>query len=290
MSEQRQIATLTDNLPGIAAHVDRELHYLYASRGHEQVYGLDPQQIVGRRMDEVLGAVRFADVLPYVTRALAGEQVNWEKAVQMASGRLGWYWTTYIPERQSDGAVTGFYILEMDISSQHRAEEDYRTLVQTMPDAFALHEIILNEAGTPVDYRFLVVDPAFERMTGLAAAQIIGKTVRQVMPNTEQEWIDRYGRLLTGEPVDFERYAQELGRHYAVSAFRAVPGQFACFFSDITERKNADAERVRLQEQLVQAQKMETVGPAWPPASLMTSTTCWHHPHARRAGAHAGSG
>ncbi len=261
LSEQRQIATLTDNLPGIAAHVDRELHYLYASRGHEQVYGLDPQQIVGRRMDEVLGAARFADVSPYVTRALAGEQVNWEKAVQMASGRLGWYWTTFIPERQSDGAVTGFYILEVDISTQHRAEEDYRTLVQTMPDAFALHEIILDEAGTPVDYRFLAVNPAFERMTGLPAAEVVGKSVREVMPNTEQEWIDRYGRVaLTGKPAEFESYAQELRRHYAVSAFRAAPGQFACFFSDITDRKNAEAERARLHEQLTQAQKMETVG------------------------------
>jgi|GEM_PF-871682 len=261
VSEQQQIATLTDNLPGIAAHVDRELRYLYASRGHEEAYGLDPQQIVGRRMDEILGTDRFADVARYVARALAGEHVSWEKPVQMASGQLGWHWTTYIPERQSDGAVAGFYILEVDITAQHRAEEDYRTLVQTMPDGFALHEIIVDEAGAPVDYRFLAVNPAFERMTDLTAAEVVGKTVREVLPNTEQEWIDRYGQVaLTGEPAEFELYAQEFRRHYAVSAFRAAPGQFACFFTDITERKNAEAEHARMHDQLVQAQKMETVG------------------------------
>src|SRR5690606_15533536 len=135
-------------------------------------------------------------------------------------GKPAWYWTTYIPDRRPDDAVEGFFILEIDSTAQHQAEEDYHTLFQSMTDGFALHEIILDAGGVPVDYRFLAVNPAFERMTGLAAAQIIGKTVHQVMPNTEPIWIERYGQVaLTGEPVDFESYAQELRRHYAVSAF-----------------------------------------------------------------------
>ncbi len=261
LREQQQIAALADNLPGIAAHVDRDLRYQYASRGHVEAYGLQPQAIVGRTMREVLGADAFGRVEPYARRALAGEQVSWENPVQLAGGGLAWRWTTFIPARRAGAVIDGFFILEIDITAQHQAEEDYRTLFQSMLDGFALHEIIVDAQGTPVDYRFLAVNPTFERMTGLAAAQVIGKSVREVMPNTEQAWIDRYGQVaLTGEPVEFESYAQESGRHYAVSAFRPAPGQFACFFADITDRKNAETERVRLQEQLVQAQKMEMVG------------------------------
>lgn len=259
--EQRQIAALADNLPGIAARVDRNLCYLYASRGHVAAYGLQPQAIIGCKMVDVIGAEAFGRVEPYARRALAGEQVSWEHPVQLAGDGLAWRWTTFIPDRQAGDVVDGIFVLEIDITAQHQAEEDYRTLFQSMLDGFALHEIIVDAQGVPVDYRFLAVNPAFERMTGLSAAQVIGKTVREVLPNTEQEWIDRYGHVtLTGEPIEFELYAQELGRHYEVSAYRPAPGQFVSFFADITERKNAEAERARLQEQLAQSQKMEMVG------------------------------
>src|SRR5690606_23772654 len=118
--EQEQLATLTDNLPGIAARVDRDLRYLYASRGHEQLYGVAPHRIIGRTMAEILGGERYAEVAPYAARALSGEQVSWEKSVQTASGKPAWYWTTYIPDRRPDDAVEGFFILEIDSTAQHQ--------------------------------------------------------------------------------------------------------------------------------------------------------------------------
>lgn len=54
-----------------------------------------------------------------------------------------------------------------DITERRRVEEDYRTLFREMLDGFALHKIISDPEGYPVDYRFLVINPAFERMTGL---------------------------------------------------------------------------------------------------------------------------
>ena len=96
--------------------------------------------------------------------------------------------------------------------------------------------------GEPCDYRFLAVNPAFERMTGLRAEAVVGKTVREVLPNTEPHWIETYGRVaLTGEPAFFENYAAELGKHFQVTAFRPAANQFACIFADITDRKRAEA-------------------------------------------------
>lgn len=72
------------------------------------------------------------------------------------------------------------------ITEQKKSEQEYRTLFDKMLDGFALHEIILDDAGKPMDYRFLAVNPAFERMTGLKADAIIGKTVLETLPGIEK--------------------------------------------------------------------------------------------------------
>jgi len=124
-----------------------------------------------------------------------------------------------------------------------RAEQDYRTLFHEMLEGFAVHEMICDADGHPVDYRFLAVNPAFETITGLQAEQIVGRTVLEVLPQTEPEWIEYYGRVaLSGEPAFFQQYSRSVNRHFEVTAFRPAPNQFACIFSDITERVHADAQ------------------------------------------------
>ena len=128
-----------------------------------------------------------------------------------------------------------------DITDYRRAEENFRLLFSEMLDGFALHEIICNDEGIPVDYRFIAVNPSFERMTGLKAGDITGKTVMVVMPATERYWIETYGKVaLTGEPAYFQNYSAELQKHFEVTAFRPAPNQFACIFADITERKQTE--------------------------------------------------
>ncbi|MBF0530494.1 MAG: response regulator, partial [Deltaproteobacteria bacterium] len=146
-------------------------------------------------------------------------------------------------------------------TAHRQAEENYRTLFREMLDGFALHEIIPDAWGNPVDYRFLSVNPAFEKATGLKADDIVGRTVLEVLPATEDHLIQTYGRVaLTGEPVFFENSLGKLNKQFKVTAFRPAPNRFACIFEDITERQLAEAENARLQDQLQQAQKMEAVG------------------------------
>ena len=153
------------------------------------------------------------------------------------------------------------YVTFDDITEQRQAEQNYLTLFQEMLDGFALHEIICDGQGLPIDYRFLAVNPTFEKMTGLKAANIIGRRVLEVLPGTENYWIETYGRVaLTGEPVHFENYSDSLQKHFEIKAFRPAINQFACSFTDITSRKKAEYERITLQEKLKQAQKMEAIG------------------------------
>ncbi len=153
------------------------------------------------------------------------------------------------------------FVTMHDLTQRRRVERDYHTLFNEMLDGFALHEIICNQAGEPIDYRFLSINPAFERLTGLSAEGIVGKTILEVIPTTEKHWIDTYGKVaLTGEPISFENHAEPLGKHFQVTAYRPVPMQFATIFVDITERKEAEFARVALEKQLMQSQKLETVG------------------------------
>ena len=112
-----------------------------------------------------------------------------------------------------------------------------------MTEGFALHEIICDASERPTDYRFLDLNPAFEQLTGLKRADVVGKTVLEVLPETEPVWIEQYGQVaLTGQSIHFDRYFPPLGKHYEVFAYRPAPSQFAVLVRDITERKRAEEE------------------------------------------------
>lgn len=53
--------------------------------------------------------------------------------------------------------------------------EHYRLLIESLPDAFAYHQVATDDNGIPVDYIFLEVNAAFEEMTGIKRKELIGK-------------------------------------------------------------------------------------------------------------------
>ncbi|MFA6241992.1 MAG: PAS domain S-box protein, partial [Candidatus Hydrogenedentales bacterium] len=121
------------------------------------------------------------------------------------------------------------------------SEERYRHLFNDMLDGFALHEIICDGQGRPCDYRFLEVNPAYERLTGLKAADIEGRRVLEVLPLVEPEWIERLGEVaVTGQPSHFERYSKEVNKHFLITAYCPSPGKFAVIMKDTTERRRAE--------------------------------------------------
>jgi PAS domain S-box-containing protein len=121
-----------------------------------------------------------------------------------------------------------------------------------MLDGFAYHKIVVDKSGKPVDYVFVKVNHAFERMTGLKRAQIIGKKVTDVLVGIERDpadWIGIYGKVaLTGEPVQFENHAEPLDKWFKVSAYCPEKGYFVALFEDITERKKTE-DSIRQSEQ-----------------------------------------
>jgi PAS domain S-box-containing protein len=124
------------------------------------------------------------------------------------------------------------------------AKDKNHLLLENLPDGFARHQILIDSNGNPVDYLFLDVNPAFEKMTGLTRDRVIGKKVTEVLPEIENshfDWIGTYGKVaLTGESIRFEQYSESFDRWYEVTAYSDEPGFFAVVFHNITENKRVE--------------------------------------------------
>jgi PAS domain S-box-containing protein len=132
-----------------------------------------------------------------------------------------------------------------------QSEERFRVLFETMSEGFAIDEVLFDEAGRARDVRYLEVNPAFERHTGLKRSDILGRTTRELFPDAEPVWFERYGHVVTtGIPAHFQERFGPLGRWFEVSAYRTGAGLLACVFFDITDQKRAEEATQRQAAQL----------------------------------------
>jgi len=134
------------------------------------------------------------------------------------------------------------------------SEKKYKSLFNSLLDAFAFHKIVLDENNVPIDYTFIEINDAFEKLTELKREKIIGKKVTEILSgfkNYTTEWIDVYGKVaLTGEPARFESFSKPFNKWYSIVAYSTQKGYFATIFEDITLRKQA--EKVILEKSVEQ--------------------------------------
>ena len=129
-------------------------------------------------------------------------------------------------------------------------------LLENAQEAFALHEILLNEQGEPINYRFVEVNKAFEQLTGLARENILNKTVLDILPDTEFFWIKEYGEVvLLGIQKNLVHFSNEFNKWFEVTAYPVSKSQFGVLFTDISdqldnERKLRNA--IKLSENSIQ--------------------------------------
>ncbi|MBI5502539.1 MAG: HD domain-containing protein [Deltaproteobacteria bacterium] len=191
------------------------------------------------------------------------DRVPWRIVVrlQMRGGRTKWVEgrceTVFGPRDEpirSTGTVQEITELEEMRGELSSARVQHRLLFEHLPLGMALHELILDDTGTPADYVFLAANPAFERLTGLPVANILGKRVTEVVPGIEQTGlIARYGQVVqTGRPARFDQHVEAMGRHFEVVAYRSRPGRFVALFSDVSEARRTE-RRAQLRARRLEA-------------------------------------
>ncbi|MCC5846758.1 MAG: response regulator [Verrucomicrobia bacterium] len=143
-----------------------------------------------------------------------------------------------------------------------RSEAKYRVLVQNALIGVVSLEIIHQEENDPVDFRFISVNPAFERMVKQSASALHGNLASRFLPEFLAPSLLAALRkvMQTGIPQSLEFSPAHGQRHYLLEAYALEEKRIALIFQDITRRKKAEAERLALKDQLLQARKMESVG------------------------------
>ena len=197
------------------APIDRDLVMKHMMEGYEQPY-------------EVTGLRKDGSTFPSIIR---GKMMHYRKRhVRVTS-------MSDITERK-----------EAEIAWK-KSEERLHSVFNAMSEGFSIQEVICDQAGKPVDLRFIEANPAFERQTGVKNADSLGHTLRELFPQSESYWIERYGKVaLTGEATRFDAVFGPLNKHYQVSAFQTEPGRFGVTFMDISEIKRAEAALLKSEE------------------------------------------
>ncbi|MHB8793329.1 MAG: SpoIIE family protein phosphatase [Thermoleophilia bacterium] len=148
--------------------------------------------------------------------------------------------------------------LEFEIAEREEAqaalresESSYRSLFENMIEGFAHLKAILDDSGQPANYVFLEVNEAFEEVTGLKSAEVIGKMATEVLPLIGEDpvaWQSNYGKIaLDGESERFESYLATLDKWLSIAAYSPARGYFVAVIDDITDRKKAEAELIKKQ-------------------------------------------
>ncbi|MCG2732904.1 PAS domain S-box protein [Pseudodesulfovibrio aespoeensis] len=241
---------LLAGMPDIVMRFDREGRHLFVSDSVQAYVEPTSEAFLGKTHAELgfpeQDCLFWGKVIKTVFET--GEPVETEFPFESRKGPVIFNWRL-IPEFDANGQIQSALSISRDITEQRQAEQDYESLFMKMLDGFAVHEIICDESGRPIDYRFLAVNPAFESHMGMKAEEVLGHTVLEILPDTESAWVEKYGHVaLTGEPLHFESYSHMLRKHFEVTAFRPAPGRFACIFADVTERMQAQEDLRRIFE------------------------------------------
>jgi PAS domain S-box-containing protein len=256
-SEER-FRTITESSADAIFITDQRGNYVYVNRAASDLLGYSVDELTQMSIADISAQKQTEEALKQLQRLLEEGSLFREIDLVRKDGSVVRtdLNAVVLPNGMVYGSCRDITKRKEMEDALRQSEERYRLLFENMLNGFALHELVLDKKGRPVDYVFLEVNGFFEQITGLQRKDLIGRRVTKVLPGIENDpadWIGCYGKVaLGGEGIRFEQYSQPLQRWYSVSAFSPCKNQFATVFADITERK-------RMEEQMKRALRHQAV-------------------------------
>lgn len=254
----RILRAVIDGTLDIVFVKDQEGRYVVANSTAADWLGTTTEAILGED-DTIFFPREIVQRIQQIDRQVmqAGEALIYEEEIPK-QGIMRSLSSAKYPWIDAQGNIIGVIGISRDISERKQAEtalrrskERYQTLFESIDEGFCVIEVLFDQNNNAFDYRFLEINPAFEKQTGLEQTE--GKTVRQLVPDLEEHWFEIYGQVaLTGKPLRFENSAAAMNRWFDVYAFRIGQPEsrkVALLFKDISDRKQLESERERLLQQ-----------------------------------------
>ena len=169
---ERFIRTMTDALPSLIGYWGTDLRCQFANNAYLEWFGKTPEQLLGLHMAAVLGDKLFVQNQTHVREALAGVPQEFERTVQKPDGSMGQTLINYVPDRDDQGTVKGFFALTTNITRLREADAATRlsaSVFQASTDGIMV---------TDTDGTILSVNPAFATLTGYSADEAVGQNAR----------------------------------------------------------------------------------------------------------------
>ena len=243
----RRLRTITENIPALVAQIDLEERYLFVNSQFGRVFDKDPAAMIGHTISEEYSPELYAFVRPFIATVLSGRITSFEGETTIPGGQR-YFQSTYVPDKNAEGVVQGFFSMTFDITTRRQAEvlqaeneKRLRTITDNLPALI-----------TYIDrnHCFQFVNATVHEWTGKSTADIRGKAFIDVMGATlYNERRENIERALAGERLEFEMTADAFGhvRHIHstyipdVDENGVVRGLYT-LSSDITRLKGIEQE------------------------------------------------
>ena len=264
---RRQLQAVLDGVPSMIGYWDRNLVNQVANHAYHSWYGVSPDALPGTPMRALLGEQVFQEVLPYAKAALRGEPQTFERRFAGPDGRARDVLAHYLPD-WVNGQVAGFYVVGHDVTEQVRSQ-------RKLQDALAENRTVLETISRQMLYTILdeqgVILDANERTCALqetSREQLLGQRfqVFEAGKGEQDQWPLIQPGVRNGEAWRGERCLRTPSGRLAwldtviapLPAIRNAGMRYVALSVDITERKNAAAEIVRLHNLLAGVLKSAT--------------------------------
>ncbi len=126
------IRMITDHVPAMIAYVKSDFTYEFTNKVYEEWYRWPRDSILGLSVREAHSDEHFLRLQPYINRALKGESLTFDVAENSILGKQRFMQRSYVPNRQSNGEITGIFVLVRDITERRQTGDALHQAYQNM--------------------------------------------------------------------------------------------------------------------------------------------------------------